>query len=234
MLGELNARAAGLASADAADRLARIGPNEVRGERRRALLTQWFAKFRNPLVLILLAASLLSAVTGDVASFVIITTIVAASVTLDFVQEYRAGAAAEQLRRTVAVRARVLRDGQAAMLAQADLVPGDVVLLSAGDLVPADCRVLAADDFFIDQALLSGESYPVEKAPAELDPETELMAATNAVLLGSSVVSGSATVLVCRTGAATELGAISGTLRRRRRRPASNRASAVSACSSCA
>ena len=212
LLVRLNARPEGLSGADAAARLARIGPNEVRGERRRALLTQWFAKFRNPLVLILLAASCLSALTGDVASFVIITAIVMISVTLDFVQEFRAGAAAERLRRSVAVRAMALRDGKAGPVAQAELVPGDVVLLSAGDLVPADCRVLAADDFFVDQALLSGESYPVEKAPAALGPDTELMAATNAVLLGSSVVSGSATALVCRTGAATELGAISGTL----------------------
>ena len=107
------------------------------------------------------------------------------SVTLDFVQEYRAGQAAERLRQLVAVRGKVLRDGKALEIPLAELVPGDVALLTAGDLVPCDGRVLEAKDFFVNQALLTGEPYPVEKAPGELPRETEILSAGNTVLLGT-------------------------------------------------
>ena len=212
LLDQLDTSTEGLDSATAAVRLAHYGPNLIHGERKSALILEFLRKFRNPLVIILLVASALSALTGDVASFFIIAAIVLISVTLDFVQEYRAGAAAEQLRHSVAVRARVLRDGKPVELPLAQLVPGDVALLAAGDLVPCDGRLLAANDFFVDQALLTGEAFPVEKAPAELAADTELLAAANSVLLGTSVVSGSATLLVCRTGQDTEMGEIAETL----------------------
>ena len=109
---QLHSNAEGLSSAEAAARLARFGPNLIHGERKRALLLQFLAKFRNPLVIILLIASAISAFTGDATSFFIIGTIVLMSVTLDFVQEYRAGQAAERLRQSVAVRGQVLRDGK--------------------------------------------------------------------------------------------------------------------------
>jgi Mg2+-importing ATPase len=212
LLQQLGASHAGLSSAEAAARLAQYGPNLIHGERKSALALEFLRKFRNPLVIILLVASALSALTGDVASFVIIAAIVLISVTLDFVQEYRAGAAAERLRQSVAVRAKVLRDGQRIELPLAQLVPGDVALLTAGDLVPCDGRLLEARDFFVDQALLTGEAFPVEKAPADLPAETDLLSAGNSVLLGTSVVSGTATLLICRTGQATELGEIAETL----------------------
>ena len=212
LLDQLDTSTEGLDSATAGVRLAHYGPNLIHGERKSALILEFLRKFRNPLVIILLVASALSALTGDVASFFIIAAIVLISVTLDFVQEYRAGAAAEQLRHSVAVRARVLRDGKPVELPLAQLVPGDVALLAAGDLVPCDGRLLAANDFFVDQALLTGEAFPVEKAPAELAADTELLAAANSVLLGTSVVSGSATLLVCRTGQDTEMGEIAETL----------------------
>jgi Mg2+-importing ATPase len=156
LLQQLDTSPGGLSSAAAAARLARYGPNQIHGERERAGALEFLRKFRNPLVIILLVASALSALTGDVASFVIIATIVLISVTLDFVQEYRAGTAAERLRQSVAVRAKVLRDGKHSEVPLAQLVPGDVALLSAGDLVPCDGRLLDADDFFVDQAMLTG------------------------------------------------------------------------------
>ena len=112
LLEQLAASPDGLSSAEAALRLAQFGPNLIHGERKRALVLQFLTKFRNPLVIILLIASALSAFTGDAASFFIIGTIVIISVTLDFVQEYRAGQAAERLRHSVAVRGQVLRDGK--------------------------------------------------------------------------------------------------------------------------
>ena len=112
LMERLDSSPGGLSGAEAAARLIRFGPNLIHAERKRALLLQFLAKFRNPLVIILLAASALSAFTGDAASFSIISAIVLASVTLDFVQEHRAGQAAEQLRQSVAVRGQVLRDGK--------------------------------------------------------------------------------------------------------------------------
>lgn len=212
LLQQVGASSDGLSSAEAAARLTQFGPNLIHGERKRALVLQFLAKFRNPLVIILLIASALSAVTGEVVSFFIIATIVIISVTLDFVQEYRAGQAAERLRQSVAVRGQVLRDGKPLEVPLAELVPGDVALLTAGDLVPCDGRVLEAKDFFVNQALLTGEPYPVEKAPGESPLETEIHVASNTVLLGTSVVSGTAKVLMCRTGQNTALGEIADTL----------------------
>lgn len=202
----------GLTGAEAARRLKQHGPNRLQPATQRAVLLQFLAHFRNPLVLILLVASGISALTGDVTGALIIGAIVLMSVTLDFVQSWRAGRAAEQLALKVAVTATVLRDGQPCELPVSELVPGDVVRLSAGDLVPADARVLAANDFFVNQAQLTGEPYPVEKhapaagaAPATPDWALE---DDDAVFMGSSVVSGSAHVLLGRTGSTTALGQI--------------------------
>ncbi len=203
---------AGLQNSEATARLAHFGPNLLHPVRKRMIFMQFLSKFLNPLVLILLTASIILALTGDVTSFIIISVIILISVTLDFVQEHRAGQAAERLRRSVAVRAQVLRDGEPCDIPLAELVPGDIVLLAAGDLVPGDGRVLEARDFFVNQALLTGEPYPVEKIPGQLPEGSEVLSANNIVLLGTSVISGTAKVLVCRTGAHTVLGDIADTL----------------------
>jgi len=198
----------GLTSAEARARLARYGPNVVAPHRPRRLALEFLARFRNPLVLLLLAASAVAALTGEVTSFGIIAVIVVLSVTLDFLQEHRAGRAAERLKASVAVRATVLRDGVACEIPVAELVPGDVVRLAAGDLVPADGRVLEARDFFVNQALLTGEPYPVEKH-ARASPDDD---GASAVSMGTSVVSGTAVVEIERTGARTALGDIAATV----------------------
>ena len=110
--------------------------------------------------------SAISAFTGEIANFVIISFIVLLSVTLDFVQEYRAGRAAEKLRLAVSVRATVLRDGKPMEVAVADEVPGDIVMLSAGQMVPADGLVLGARDFFVKQALLTANRTRSKRNPA--------------------------------------------------------------------
>lgn len=203
---------AGLTSSEATERLTHYGPNLFHPHRRNALLFQFLSKFSNPLVIILLAASAISALTGDVASFIIISLIVFMSVTLDFIQEYRAGKEAEKLRQSVIVHVQALRDGKSQEVPLPSLVPGDIVLLAAGDLVPGDGRILDAKDFFVNQALLTGEPYPVEKKPAELPDESEILSAGNTVLRGTSVISGTAKVLVCNTGANTVLGDIADSL----------------------
>ncbi|MGZ8982640.1 MAG: magnesium-translocating P-type ATPase [Methylotenera sp.] len=230
---ELETGPSGLTSAEAELRLAQFGPNIISSKKKRSLLLQFLSRFRNPLVILLLVASLLSAFTADIVSMVVIISMVVLSVTLDFMQEYRAERAAEALRRSVAVRASVFRGQQLVECHVEQLVPGDVVQLSAGDLMPADGRVIEADDFFVNQALLTGEPYPVEKHAMDLNRSSvdsgsadfasgastnealnsaDLGSASNAVFAGTYVISGSARVLICVTGAQTALGNIAGTL----------------------
>lgn len=212
LLAYFKATSVGLTSCEAAERLTRYGPNLFHPQRKHALLFQFLSKFGNPLVIILLLASTVSALTGEVASFIIISLIVLMSVTLDFIQEYRAGKEAEKLRQSVTVHVQALRDEKPQEIPLPSLVPGDVVLLAAGDLVPGDGRLLEAKDFFVNQALLTGEPYPVEKKPGEMPDETEILSASNTVLRGTSVVSGTAKVLICNTGANTVLGDIADSL----------------------
>ena len=155
LLAELRVSGTGLTRNQARTGLKRHGANVLQDRRERALWVEFLRRFRNPLVLILIAASIVSAVTGEVASFLIISVMVLLSVTLDFIQEYRAGRAAQRLRQTVQVRATALRDGVEKEVPVAQVVPGNVVLLTSGSLVPADGRLLEACDLFVNQALLT-------------------------------------------------------------------------------
>ncbi|HEV2362896.1 MAG TPA: HAD-IC family P-type ATPase [Caulobacteraceae bacterium] len=203
----------GLSSAEAASRLKAFGRNDAATPRRPGALVRFAGRFANPLVAILLFASALSALTGDVASFVVVAAIVVLSVSLDFLQESRAQEAVDALRAQVALRAMVTRDGRETSLPVAELVPGDIVRLAAGDLVPADGLVLEARDFFLNQALLTGESYPVEKSPRpQGDAAAAIGEAANAALAGASVVSGSARMVVIETGKRAALGQIAASL----------------------
>ena len=212
---ELAIDAAGLSSTEARARLAKFGPNLFRDHKEHPLWLQFISRFKNPLIILLLVASAISAFTGEMTNFVIITLMVLFSVTLDFIQEHRAGKAAESLRKTVSVRARVIRDGHSMEIPVTEVVPGDLVVLSAGDMVPADGLVLEAGDLFVKQALLTGESYPVEKRPgAAAADATELQDAANAVFMGTTVISGSARIRVVKTGTGTAIGAIADSLSR--------------------
>jgi Mg2+-importing ATPase len=211
----VDGRAAGLGSAEAARRRRRLGPNRIDTAPRRHLLHAVAERFRNPLVLVLLAAAGVSAFTGDVASFVIVTVIVALSMTLDVVQEHRAENAAEALRAEVSLTAETLRDGRFAVIPAADLVPGDVIRLSAGNLVPADARLIDGHDVYVDEALLTGEAFPAEK---EIDLAADGAAPTayprNLIFMGSSIVSGRATAVVFATGRRAQMGLVAESLQR--------------------
>jgi Mg2+-importing ATPase len=207
LLTRLGTTPSGLSGAEAKLRLTTYGPNDAATVKRSPLWLQFLARFRNPLVIILLVASALSAATGDIASFVIVVAIVLASMTLDFVQEVQAQNAVEALRRSVAVKATVRRDGVTLSIPIDQLVPGDVVELIAGDLVPADSRLLESRDLFVNQALLTGEPYPAEKNASDTAQGAENPAgASNAVFAGTSVISGTATIVICRTGRNSALG----------------------------
>jgi len=206
---------AGLPSREAAERLLRHGPNRIEERPRRRLLLDFLRRFTNPLILILLAAASVSAATRDPTSFLLIIGIVLLSVTLDFVQERRAENAAAKLRSRIAITAAVRRDNEVREVPSAEIVPGDLVVLAAGDLIPADCRVVESKDLFVNEGLLTGESFPAEKQPGPGVPAIdEAGAAANALFAGTSVISGTATALVLATGRTTRFAAIAHSLLR--------------------
>ncbi|MBF8286964.1 MAG: Magnesium-translocating P-type ATPase, partial [Candidatus Rokubacteria bacterium] len=167
----------------------------------------------NPLVLILLVASAVSAAFGQVVSSAIIACMVLLSIVLNFSQSYQSRLAAQRLRDRVGQRATVLRDARAQEIPAREVVPGDVVRLSAGDLVPGDGRLLSSRDLFLNEAALTGESLPREKhADAAVTPGASVEEAATAVLQGTSVVSGLGEAVVVRTGARTEFGQVAARL----------------------
>ncbi|MBY0565160.1 MAG: magnesium-translocating P-type ATPase [Hyphomonadaceae bacterium] len=198
----------GLRSAEAEKRLALYGPNTVTEERGASVLELAARQFRNPLMLILVFAALIAASLGNWLEAGIVLAILIASATLGFSQEYRASRAIAELRQRLALNVRVRRDGIATAIAAQSIVPGDVVLLSAGAIIPADAVIIAAQDLLVSEAALTGESFPVEKRPGALAPETPANKRTNTVFLGSSVRSGAGEALVIATGRSTEFGHI--------------------------
>jgi Mg2+-importing ATPase len=206
----------GLTSQEAQQRLKASGPNEPVTVQQTTAIFQFLRLFLNPLVIILLLASLVSASLGDGVNATIIVIMVLLGVGLNFIQTYNSQRAVERLRAGVAPTATIMRDGMWKDLPRRLVVPGDIVRLSAGDLVPADACLLEAIDVHVQQAALTGESLPVEKV-ADDRPITSgsLADAPNCVFLGTSVVSGTATALVTATGRHTAFGDIVVRLARR-------------------
>jgi len=165
-------------------------------------------QFKSPLVLILVFAALVSVATRDWVDAAIVLVIVLASATLSFTQEYRASRAIEELLARIAPSARVLREGKPLTVPADDVVPGDILVLAAGSLIPADARVIEAHDFFVNQAMLTGETFPVEKTPEPTGALAAMAQRTNVVFKGTNVRSGTAHAVVFATGAATEYGRI--------------------------
>ena len=198
----------GLSASEAAARLRQFGPNALRERRPLSRLEVFVRQVRSPLLLLLVFAAGASAATGEWLDAGIVLTIVIVTVGIGYSREYSAQAAAAALGARLGVRATVLRDGRAESVRSEDVVPGDVVLLSAGSLIPADALILDATDFFVSEAVLTGESFPVEKRPGTVDRAAELRERTNCVFLGTNVRSGTARCLVVGTGPATEFGAI--------------------------
>ncbi len=198
----------GLSQTEAAKRLEQVGPNRIHDKEQVTPLGLFFGQFKSPIVLILVFATILSAFLGDWVDAFIILLIVLGSALLSFSQEYNAHNAAEKLRGQISLKTTVLRDGRPVSIPTEDVVPGDIVLLSAGSLIPADGVVLEANDFFVNQAVLTGETFPVEKAPGTVPESASLAQRTNVVFMGTSVRSGSAKVLIMETGAKTAFGQI--------------------------
>jgi Mg2+-importing ATPase len=202
----LGGNLAGLTSAEAAARLRRFGPNilATRQVRAGAVL---FRQIRNPILVLLLGAALVSGLTGGGTNAVIIAVIVVLSVGLGFVNEYRAEAAMSSLRGKIHHESEVVRDGVTARVAVADLVPGDIVELRIGAIVPADVRLLAVEDLECDEGVLTGESLPVAKSVAPDGPEESLDLPCCA-FMGTVVHQGSGRGIVVSSGTRTAFGRI--------------------------
>jgi Mg2+-importing ATPase len=199
----------GLSDDEAARRLRELGPNQVEAPRGHRGLRLLIEQFANPIILILVGATAVSMGLGDLVDGGIILAIVAASGLLGFVQEHRAGRAVDALAASIRVHADLRRAGRDVAVPIDQVVTGDVVVLGAGDVVPGDCRVLEARSLVVDEAVLTGESYPVDKAPGVVEAGAALARRTNALFLGTHVVSGSGLAVVVATGRDTAFGAVS-------------------------
>jgi Mg2+-importing ATPase len=204
-------QAHGLSRDEAALRLRRDGPNVIGAPRRQKIWRKLRQRLTEPLVAILLLAGLVSGLTGEISSAIIIAVIVAISVTLDIAQEHRAETAAEALKRSVAVHCDVWRDGRLIAVPVSEIVVGDVVHLSAGDLVPADGIVIDSSSARVNEAMLTGEPYAVEKQAGHA-PGAALAQAGNAVFGGTALVSGSLRFVVVATGRRSQFGGIAAAL----------------------
>ncbi|MDD5568671.1 MAG: HAD-IC family P-type ATPase, partial [Candidatus Omnitrophica bacterium] len=200
----------GLTEKEAEKRLQEFGYNEPARKKKRTILTQILLKFVNPLVIVLLIIGGFSLFFGEKLSALIVSLMALMSVFLGFFQEYKAGKEAEKLSEMVRATATVYRNAKAKEVKIKEIVPGDIIDLFAGDMIPADLRILSCKDLFINQASLTGESFPIEKSAVNL-PSKDGSASnqSNIVFMGSSVVSGTALGVVVKTGMSTQFGELS-------------------------
>ena len=212
LLARLGSDEGGLSSRKASARLKLHGPNALDATKRATAPGLFANQFKSPLVLILMVASIISMFVGEWVDAGVVLAIVLGSTILGFAQEYVAGNAIEKLRSKVTIHSNILRDGQPKSLPSSRVVQGDLVLLSAGSLIPADGVVLEAKDLFVNQAVLTGETFPVEKKPGVATAKAGLAERSNCVYMGTSVSSGTARVLIAQTGKATVFGQIAGKL----------------------
>ena len=212
MLRKLNSSSNGLSQNRVQEMLQREGLNRIHAKEQITPLGLFLNQFKSPIVLILIFATLVSAFLKDWVDAVIILLILLGSALLSFYQEFNASSAAEKLRAQISLQTEVLRNGKPASVPTEEIVPGDVVLLSAGSLIPADGLVLEAKDFFVNQAVLTGETFPVEKKLGIVLDTASLPERTNTIFMGTSVRSGSAKALIVETGANTAFGQIASRL----------------------
>lgn len=192
------------------EKIQEFGSNEPAREKKRNILRQILSKFANPLVIVLLIIATASLFLDNKTGAYLIYLMALISVILTFVQEYRANKEAEKLIEMVSSTATVSRNNKVQEIKIRDLVPGDIVFLSAGDMIPADLRIIACKDLFINQASLTGESFPVEKFAANTEMRNNSITEfSNIAFMGTSVVSGTATALVLETGTRTQFGELS-------------------------
>ena len=216
VMKELDSRPSGLTERESAQRLERLGPNQLEPPRKPSVMARVLGQLKDPMILVLLGAAALSLVASggeDWLDGAIILIIVLVNGVISITQEDHAQQALEELRRMSSPQAHVLREGRAKKISAAALVPGDVILLEAGDMVPADARVMECSRLQADESAMTGESVPVEKgAHDRLPEEAALGDRTNMVLSGTMITAGRGTALVVATGMDTQMGRIANLL----------------------
>jgi Ca2+-transporting ATPase len=198
----------GLTPDEAIKRLERVGPNELKHEAAVSPITIFIYQFKNILIVILIVAVVLSALVGELVDAAVILIIVVFCAVLGFVQEYRAERALEALKKMLASTVTVIRKGLTADLAATEIVPGDILVLGAGDKLAADIRLIESHSIHCDEAALTGESVPVEKADTVLPEDTALHDITNMAFTGTTITFGRGRGVVVATGMQTEFGKI--------------------------
>jgi Mg2+-importing ATPase len=209
LLKSLQASDKGLSKDDAERRLSSYGANRLKPQKSSTAFTLFIAQFKSPIILILLFATGLSIFLHNLVDASIILIIVIISGLLGFWQEYSASNAVAKLLAIVQITTKVLRNGKQEDIHIEEIVPGDIVLLSAGDIVPGDCLIIEGTDLFVDEAMLTGETFPVEKSISVLPADTALAQRTNTIWMGTHVVSGTAKAVVVFTAQNTEFGKVS-------------------------
>ncbi len=199
----------GLTAKEAAKRKQRYGPNQLPSAQGRSEIVRFLLQFHNVLIYVLLVAAVLALAIGQTVDALVILAVVLVNAAVGYFQEGRAERALDAIRTMIDPHASVVRDGRRFTLAAEDIVPGDLVLLEPGDRVPADLRLLRVRNLRVDEAALTGESVPVDKAVAAVSREALLGDRTSMAYLGTFIAAGSGTGLVVATGPATELGRIS-------------------------
>ncbi|PJK31310.1 cation-transporting P-type ATPase [Minwuia thermotolerans] len=214
VLAAVDGHAAGLTEADATRRLQRYGANTLTEPPRRGPVLRFLAHFHNVLIYVLLGSAAITAGLGHFVDTGVILAVVIANAVIGFVQEGRAEQAMSAIRRMLAPQSSVLRDGERRSVDSAALVPGDIVLLEAGDRVPADLRLTEAAGLRIDEAILTGESVPVDKGTRPVAADAPVGDRAGMAFSGTLVAAGAGRGVVVATGGATEIGRISGMLSR--------------------
>jgi Mg2+-importing ATPase len=212
---QLDAKPDGLTKAEAEARLKQYGSNLLGQKKETTAVFLFLAQFKSPIILLLVFAASLSIYLGQATGAIIILLIILISGALGFWQERKAADSVSKLLAMVQIKAMVLRDGTEQEIPQEDVVPGDIILLRAGDIIPGDSRIMISRDLFVNEATLTGETYPAEKMECVLPEDAELSRRSNCLFLGTSVVSGTATALVIHTGTDSEFGKVSSQLKLR-------------------
>ncbi len=217
LLTQLNTSRNGLSTEEAEDRTGIYGRNLLKPQKRFSTVVLFLSQFKSPIILILLAAAILSFFLKDVSDGTIILSIIIISGGLGFWQEFRAANAVKKLLETISVNVNVLRDGSDIEIPLEEVVPGDIIIFNAGDIVPADCRILQSRDLFVNESTLTGETYPVEKNPDSgiLPAELPISKRINSLFMGTNVVSGTGHAVAVKTGKNTEFGKVSEKLKLR-------------------
>ena len=212
LLQELNSSPQGLPEAEAEPRLQTYGPNRLQPRQRHDALMLFLAQFKSPITIMLLFAALLSLFLDSRTEAIIILAIVFLSSLLSFWQEFSASDAVQKLLAIVQLKAQVRRNGIEREIPVEEIVPGDIVLLNAGDIIPADGVILESKDLFINEAALTGETFPAEKNSNPTAADASLSQRGNCVFMGTHVISGQAQALMIHTGKLTEFGKVSESL----------------------